>query len=114
MVRLIVVQSLLFYIILNIHDLILHNAMLYLGSSHNLMPKEVMEKLGLEVTRPYKDLHTFDSNKFRCIGLIKYLCITLVQIPTKNMVMDAVVMDTPPKYGMLLSRSWGAKLKGTL
>jgi hypothetical protein len=30
------------------------------------------------------------------------------------MVMDVVVADIPPKYGMLLSRSWGAKLKGTL
>ena len=66
-----------FYISLNIHDLIMHNAMLDSGASHNLMPKAVMEKLGLEVTRPYKDLHSFDSNKVRCIGLIKDLCITL-------------------------------------
>jgi hypothetical protein len=103
-----------FYISLNIHDLILHNAMLDSGASHNLMPKEVMEKLGLEVTRPYKDLHSFDSSKVRCIGLIKDLCITLVQIPAKSMVMDVVVADIPPKYGMLLSQSWGAKLRGNL
>jgi hypothetical protein len=103
-----------FYISLNIHDLILHNAMLDSGASHNLMPKDVMEKLGLEVTRPYKDLHSFDSSKVKCIGLIKDLCITPVQIPSKSMVMDVVVADIPPKYGMLLSRSWGAKLKGTL
>jgi hypothetical protein len=102
-----------FYISLNIDDLILHNAMLDLGASH-LMPKAVMDKLGLEVTRPYKDLHSFDSSKVICIGLIKDLCITLIQIPTKSMVMDVVVIDIPPKYGMLLSRSWGAKLKGTL
>jgi hypothetical protein len=30
------------------------------------------------------------------------------------MVMDVVVTDIPPKYGMFLSRSWGDKLKGTL
>jgi ribonuclease HI len=30
------------------------------------------------------------------------------------MVMDVVVVDIPPKYGMLLSRSWGDKLRGTL
>jgi ribonuclease HI len=103
-----------FYISLSIHDLILHNAMLDSGASHNLMPKAVMEKLGLEVTRPYKDLHSFDSSRVKCIGLIKDLCISLVQIPSKSMVMDVVVADIPPKYGMLLSRSWGAKLKGTL
>ena len=28
--------------------------------------------------------------------------------------MDIVVADVPPKYGMLLSRSWGAKLQGTM
>jgi hypothetical protein len=103
-----------FYINLNIHDLILHNAMLDLGSSHNLMPKAVMEKLGLEVTRPYKDLHSFESSKVKCIGLIKYLCFTLAQISTKFLVMDIVIADIPPKYGMLLSRSWEAKLRGTL
>ena len=28
--------------------------------------------------------------------------------------MDIVVDDIPPKYGMLLSMSWGAKLQGYL
>ena len=28
--------------------------------------------------------------------------------------MDVVVTDIPPKFGMLLSRSWAAKLKGAL
>ena len=36
-----------FYVSLNIHDRILHNAMLDSGASHNLMPKVVMESLGL-------------------------------------------------------------------
>jgi hypothetical protein len=102
-----------FYISLNIHDKTLHNAMLDSGASHNLMPKAVMEKLGLDITRPYKDLYYFGSSKVKCIGLIKDLCITLAQILAKSMVMDIVVADIPPKYGMLLSRSWGAKLKGT-
>ena len=30
------------------------------------------------------------------------------------MVMDVVVADVPPKYGMLLSRSWGAKMQGKM
>ena len=28
--------------------------------------------------------------------------------------MDVFVADVPPKFGMLLSRSWASKLKGTL
>ena len=80
------------------------------GASHNLMPKVVMEILGLEITRPYKYLYSFDSSRVKCLGIIKDLCVSLTQIPAKCMVMDVVVADVPPKYGMLLSRSWGAKL----
>lgn len=48
------------------------------------------------------------------MGLIKDLCVTLAQIHAKSLVIDIVVADIPPKYGMLLSRSWGEKLQGTL
>ena len=78
------------------------------------MPKLIMEKLGLEVTRPYKDLFSFDSNQVKCLGLIKDLVVSLAQIPSKSLVMDVVVADIPPKFRMLLSRSWAAKLKGAL
>ena len=59
-----------------------------------------MEKLGLDITNPYKDLYSFDSRKVKCIGLIKDLCITLAQIPSKSMVMDIVVADIHSKYGI--------------
>ena len=45
-----------FYLSLNVHDMIVHNAMIDSGASHNLMPKGVVESLVLEVTRPHKDL----------------------------------------------------------
>jgi hypothetical protein len=96
------------------HDMTLHNAMLDSGASHNLMPKVVMDQLGLDITRPYKDLFSFDSRKVKFLCLIKDLVVSLSQIPTKNMVMDVVVADIPLTFGMLLSRSWAAKLKGTL
>ena len=99
-----------FYVSLHIHDKILHNAMFDSGASHNLMPKAVMEKLNLDITRPYKDLFSFDSSQVKCLGLIKDLCVSLVQFPNKTILMDIVVADIPTKYGMLLSRSWGAKL----
>ena len=88
--------------------------MLDSGASHNLMPNVVMESLGLEITKPYKDMYSFDSSRVKCLGLIKDLCVNLSQIPAKSLVMDIVVADIPPKYGMLLSRSWGAKLQGSL
>ena len=50
-----------FYISLTIHDMFLHNAMFDLGASHNLMPITIIEGLRLDITRPYKDLFSFDS-----------------------------------------------------
>jgi hypothetical protein len=73
-----------------------------------------MDELGIDITRSYKDLFSFDSRKVKCLGLIKDLIVSLSQIPSKNMIMDVVVVDIPPKFGMLLSRSWATNLKGTL
>ena len=74
-------------------------------ASHNLMPKIVMDELGLEITKTYHDLYSFDSRKVQCLGVIKYLVVTFFHLPMKSVVMDIVVDDVPPKFGMLLSRS---------
>jgi len=61
-----------------------------------------MEELGLEITKAYHDLFSFDSKKVKCLGVIKDLVVSLSQIPTKSLVMDIVVVDIPPRFGMLL------------
>lgn len=84
-----------FYVTLVIHDLLLHNCMLDFGASHNFMPLTLMEQLGLQITKPYKDLYSFDSKRVKCLGMIKDLVVNLAQIPVKNIVMDIVVADIP-------------------
>ena len=103
-----------FYINLRIHDIFLHNAMFDSSVSHNLMPKIIMDILGIDITRPYKDLYSFDSRELKCLGLIKDLVVALHETPEKNIVMDVVATNVTPKFGMMLSISWAAKLKGTL
>jgi hypothetical protein len=103
-----------FYITLTVHDHLLHNCMLDSGASHNLMPKFIMEKLGLEATIPYQDLYSFDSRKVKCLNMIKYLVVNLAHIPVKTIFIDVVIVDVPAKYGMFLSRSWGDNLGGSL
>ena len=46
--------------------------------------------------------------------MIKYLVVNLAQIPAKSMVMDIVVANIPARFGMLLSRSWGTKICGSI
>jgi hypothetical protein len=103
-----------FYMSLNIHDKVLHNCLMDSGASHNLMQKTVMDELGLEITKTYHDLYSFDSRKVKCLGVIKDLVVTLFQLPMKIIVMDIVVVHVPPKFRMLLSRSWIKILGGTL
>jgi hypothetical protein len=78
------------------------------------MPKYIMDKLTLDITRQYKDLYSFDSRKVQCLGMIKDLVVNLSQIPNKRIMMDIIVVDVPISYGMILSKSWGEKLGGTL
>ena len=43
-----------------------------------------------------------------------FLAVNLTQLPTKSIMMDIVVADIPPKFGLLLSRSWSKRLGSTL
>jgi hypothetical protein len=103
-----------FYTSLNIHDKVLHNCLMDSATSHNLIPKTVMDELRLEITKAYHDLYSFDSRKVKCPMVIKDLVVTLFQFPMKSVVMDIIVADVPPKFGMLLLRYWIKRLGGTL
>jgi hypothetical protein len=78
------------------------------------MPKVVMDELGLDITKHYLDLYSFEFGKFKCLGVIKDMVVTFSQLPMKSVVLDVIVADIPPKFCMLLSRSWDKKVGGTL
>ena len=59
----------LFYLSLKIHDFILHNAKLDSIASHNLMLKVIINRLGMDITRPYHDIYSFDLGRLKCLGL---------------------------------------------
>ena len=42
------------------------------------------------------------------------MVVTLMEMPSKIVMMDVVIADIPPNFDVLLSRSWTSKLKGTL
>ena len=42
------------------------------------------------------------------------MVVILAQLPMKSVIMDVVVADITPKFGLLLSRSWEKKVGGTL
>lgn len=103
-----------FYVSLLVYSFILHTCMLDSRASHNLMPFSVMKQLNLHITKPYKDIYSFDSKNVKCVGVIKDLVVSLAQILARRMVMEVVVVDIRARLGMLLSRSWREKLGGVL
>ena len=88
---------------MNIHNKVLHTFLMDSGASHNIMPKIVMEELGLDIMKEYHDLYSFDSRKEQCLGFIKDLVVTLFQLPMKSVVMDIVVVNVPQKF----KNTWG-------
>jgi hypothetical protein len=84
------------------------------GASHNVIPKVFMEEIGIEISKSYQDLYSFDSKKVKCFGLIKALVVSLSQLPLKSVVMDIFVVDMPPKFGMILSKSLAKKVGASL
>ena len=74
----------------------------------------IMLEMGLEISKPYHDIYSLNSRRFKCLGLIKDLVISLTQILTKIIVMDILVADILAIYDMLLSISLVCKLGVTL
>lgn len=62
-----------FYISLLVNGLILRNCMLDFGASINVMTLEIMCELGLQITKPYTNVHVVDVREIHVCGVIKDL-----------------------------------------
>jgi hypothetical protein len=60
-----------------------------------LIPLDIMDNLGLDITRPYKDLYSFHSRRAQCLGMIKDLAMRMVQIQRNFVTMGVVIVDVP-------------------
>ena len=63
-----------FYVSLLVVKLLLHNCMLDLGASSNVMTRKVMEQLNLRVTRPYHNVCAMDAREINVVGIILNHC----------------------------------------
>jgi hypothetical protein len=88
--------------------------MLGSGASANMMSLKVMEKLGLKVTWPYRNVCGFESRAIPTHGLVENVEVCLGRHPERVIHMDIVVVNVPDVWGMLLSRKFVAMLGGTL
>jgi len=77
----------------------------------NVISLEVANKMGLNTSRPYKNVCAFESRQISTIGVIMDLQVHLAKHPD---IMIIVVLNIPTMCKMWLSREWSAKLGGTL
>jgi hypothetical protein len=103
-----------FYISLLVNGLILRNCMLDSGASTNVMTLEIMCELGLQITKPYRNVQAVDAREIQVCGVNKNLQVRLHICPLKVFAMDVVVIDCPVKWGMLLSRKWAVDVGGNI
>ena len=99
---------------LMIGDFLLHNCMLDSGSGSNIMTKKVMQQLGLRTTRPYQNVCAMDSRPVKVEGMIEKQNVRLAKYTDIHITMYILVIDVLDKWGMLLSRKFGATLGGSI
>jgi hypothetical protein len=92
----------------------LNNFMLNIGVGANMMSLKVMRQVGLNITRPYRNVCGFEYKAIPMHGVVVNVEVFLKEYPEKMVHVDIVVVDVPDVWGMLLSRKFGAMLGGTL
>jgi hypothetical protein len=103
-----------FFMTLIMKDKSINNCMLDTGAGANIMSFKVMQKLGLKVTRPYRNVCSFKSKAIPTHGVVENVEIFLKEYPEKVIHIDIMIVDVPDVWGMLLSRKFASMLGGTL
>jgi hypothetical protein len=104
-----------FYISIENHDVSLHNFLVDIGATNNIMPLAVMEALVMKFTKYYEtgeSIHAIDSRQVSAYGEIKdfYAWITTtLHIIT---IFNIIVVDLPPTCGVVLGRDWSYMIRG--
>ena len=93
-----------FYLTMTIGDKMIHNVVFDSGAFSNIIPYSAMMSLNLQISRPYGNVCGLESRRVQVMGLIKNLTTYLYAHPDIECLMDVLVIDFPPSYGMLLSR----------
>jgi hypothetical protein len=104
-----------FYISIENHDVALHNCLVDIGVTNNIMPMEVMEALSMSFTKYYEtgeSIYAIDSRKVPTYGEIKYFYVWITTTPHIIIVFSIIVVDLPPAYGFVMGRDWKSMIRG--
>jgi hypothetical protein len=104
-----------FYISIENHDVALHNCLVEIGTTKNIMSLAVMEALGMSFTKYYEtdeSIYAIDSIKVSAYGEIKDFYDWITTAPYIIIVFNIIVVELPPAYGVVLGRDWTSIISG--
>jgi hypothetical protein len=105
-----------FYIFVNIMDKITHCCLIDGGSGPSVMPKIIMEELGMSCTNENaRSMLSYSSLQQMTIGEIKDVTLCLCAHPEIRTTLSIQVIDMPVRnYSIILGRDWKALTGGYL
>jgi len=80
--------------------------MLDSGASTNVIPKTVMQQLGLKVTMPYWNICSMDMREVRFLGVVNNLAIRLSMYSNVSILIYVVFIDILDSWVMFLLRKF--------
>jgi hypothetical protein len=100
----------LFLLTFKVFNRNLHNYLVNLGSSSNVIPLSICKKPNTIPLKSDKHVIQLDRTQVKVMGELKYVMMRIETHPKFVKVIDIIVVDIPKSYGLLLSRDWSEKL----
>lgn len=101
-----------FFVTLIIGNHLFYNFLIDLGASSSIMPKDLVDKLGLIYEPISRGVVQLDGTTVKSLGLVKDLGLTLHACPNFVIPQDMYIVDLPPYFSICLSRDFTTKLRG--
>jgi len=101
-----------FFITFEVFNRNVHNCMVDLGASSNVMPFKVCERLNINLEESYIQIIHLDMARVKVIGELKNVLIRMSSNPKIHQTIDIILVYIHDTYGMILGRDWFAMLKG--
>ena len=101
-----------FYVTIIVGKYLVHNCMIDLGATSSVMPKKIVDQLGLKYEPIEKGVVQLDGTAIETVGVIRNMDLTLHACPSFSVPMDIYIIDLPPYFSICLSRDFTAKIGG--
>ena len=93
-----------FYLSLIIGDKIVHNFMIDSGASNSIMPRCVVDQLGLKYEPMIKFVLQLDGNSVTIVGILKIFKMALHECLGCTVTQDISIVELPPHFVIYLSK----------